>query len=339
MPGIFQGDAIIKTMIDLGIDDIRKNPWLIDHILEDFTLSSYLKEKYGQKQVDACKEWFRNNQIDVYMRPRDDRDRTPFVSVTMGSSNEKSEMRTQGDLSPFKKILFPNVIGKPIPYVIKPFIPTSYDEVTGALGVPSTVDLKLVAANMILVNPANGTGYIIQRVTADILYIGSNQVVDATEMGVVPHFQYYEARVEHSFFEEMYSIECHAHGDIQTVMWLWSIVTYSLLRYRQSLLEGNGFAESTISSGPPGLNPDWSTEGGEKVYSRSINLSGQVQNTWIKAPHRFIENVNLLDITGCDTYTGGIKIISNLNSPSFIDQQEQLWNTVENTDSEDVDDE
>ena len=340
MPGIFQGDIIIKTAIDLGIEDMRKNPWLIQYMLEDLTLSPYLVEKYGQAQIDACKEWFANNQIDVYMRPRDDKDRTPFISITMGHSNEKPDMKTQGDLSPYKKILFPNTIGKPIPYVIKPFMPTDYNEITGALSIPSTVDLSLVAPNMILVNPANGTGYAIQNIVAGQLYIGANQEVNATELGIVPQFQYYEARIERSFFEEMYVIECHAHGDPQTVMWLWSIVKTSLLRYRQSLLEANGFAESVISSGPPGLNPEMSTEGGEKVYTRAITITGQIQNTWIKAPHRIIENVNLKEKVECDGYVGGIKILSNLNSPSFIDASEQLWTTViDDQVSGDVDDE
>lgn len=338
MPGIFQGDIIIKTMIDLGIEDMRKNPFLIQHMLEDLAISPYLAEKYGQKQIDACKEWFANNQIDVSMKPRDDRDRTPCVTITMGSSNEKPDMKTEGDLSPFTKILYPNEIGKPIPYVIKPFVPTDYDEVSGALSVPNTVDLSLVAPKMILVNPASGTGYIIQGVRAGQLLIGAGQEVSASEVGVIPQFQHYEARIERSFFEETYTIECHAHGDIQTVMWLWSIVMYALLRYRQSLLEANGFAESVLSSGPPGLNSEWSTEGGEKIYSRGINLVGQVQNNWIKAPHRIIENVSLRRNVDCD-YTNGIKILTNLNSPAFIHPKEELWTTVEDTDVEDGDDE
>jgi len=339
MPGIFQGDIIIKTMLDLGIEDMRKNSWLIQHMLEDLAVSPYLREKYGQKQIDACKEWFANNQIDVYMRPRDDRDRTPCVTITMGPSSEKPEMKTEGDMSSFKKLLYPNVVGKPIPYVIKPFMPTDYNDLTGALAVPDTVDLSLVAPGMILVNPVNGIGYIIQSIAAGQLFIGPNQSVDASELGIVPKFQFYEARVEHTFFEETYQIDCHAHGDIQTVMWLWSIVMTGLLRYRQSLLEANGFAESVIRSGPPELNMEWSTEGGEKIYHRSIQLSGQVQNTWLMAPHRFIENVNLKKLIDCDTYVGGIQILSNSNSPPFINPDNELWTTIEDTETEDGDDE
>jgi hypothetical protein len=66
MAGIRQADIAIKTMIDLSVEDMRRNPWLIQHMLSDLVNISYFKDKYGQKQIDACQEWFKNNQIDVF---------------------------------------------------------------------------------------------------------------------------------------------------------------------------------------------------------------------------------------------------------------------------------
>ncbi len=123
MPGIFQGDIIIKTAIDLGIEDMKKNPWLIDHMLSDLLRNPYLKEKYGAKQIEACKEWFRNAQIDIVLRGRDDKDRLPCVTIQVGPSNEKPEMKSMADQSTEKAVLLPGKIGKPIPYIVKPFTP------------------------------------------------------------------------------------------------------------------------------------------------------------------------------------------------------------------------
>lgn len=327
MAGIFQGDIIILTAIQLGIEDMRKNEWLIDHLLQDLTSSVYLRQKYGQKQIDALKEWFRNNQIDIYMRPRDDRDRLPCITIEMGPSNEKAEMKHLGDLSPHKTTLIPNQIGKPIPYVIKPFIPTGYNETTGELSIPDTIDLVPVSAGMILVNPDSGFGFKILGLGVNSVFVQPNQSIASTQFGILPSHQYYQARVKHSFFEETYAIKCHAHGDIQNTLFLWSLVKYNILRYRQSLLEANGFAESSVSSGSPGLNAEWSTEGGEKAYTRGMTLSGQVQNTWIDEPHRYIETIALREKEECE-YVGGIKIISNLNSPDFIAETPQMWTTV-----------
>src|SRR4051812_23835773 len=112
---IFQSDLTIKTAIQLGIDDIRKDIWLLDDILGDAINNPYLKEKYGQKQIDACKEWFNNNQIDIYMADRIDKDRFPCISINLGTSSEKEEMKTMADQSTEKVKLLPNVVGKPIP--------------------------------------------------------------------------------------------------------------------------------------------------------------------------------------------------------------------------------
>jgi hypothetical protein len=325
MAGIFQGDIIIKTAIDLGIEDMRKNPWLIDHMLSDLVKIGYFSDKYGQKQIDACKEWFRNAQIDVYMRAREDKDRLPCVTIQMGPSNEKPDMKTMADQSTDTTILMPQEIGKPIPYVVKPFVPVGYDQHTGLVEVPSSVDLGSIAAGMILVNPAKGQGYTITEVNPDGIYIEPGLEIQASQFGVLPQYQYYKARIEHSFFDETYMIGCHAHGDTQTLLFLWSIVKYSILRYRESLLEANGFAESSISSAGPDFDEAFTTAGGEKAWTRFMTLNGQTENSWIKSPRRIIEVVNLREKTNAG-YIGGISIISNTD-PSIIDKTENLWYT------------
>lgn len=330
MSGIFQGDIIIREAILLGIEDMRKNEWLIDHMLSDLKNINYFTDKYGEKNIQTCKEWFKNNQIDVYMRGRDDKDRLPCVTIQMGGSNEKPDMKHMADQSTEKAILMPNQIGKPIPYVVKPFVPTGYDDQTGEVAVEESVDLSGVSAGMILVNPANGQGYTILDVTATGLLIEPGMEIVATQFGIVPQFQYYEARVEHSFFDETYIIGCHAHGDTQNLLFLWSIVKYSILRYRESLLEANGFAESSISSGGPDHDEAFTTDGGEKAWARFISLTGQVENSWIKSPRRFIESVVLRGTKPVGAngkaskgYTGGILILSNLDTPPTIDQSNE----------------
>ncbi len=323
MPGIFQGDIIIKTAIDLGIDDMKKNEWLIDHMLIDLLKNPYLKEKYGEKQIEACKEWFRNAQIDVYMRAREDKDRLPCVTIQMGPSNEKPEMKTMADQSTEKAVLLPNKIGKPIPYIIKPFTPTGYDEHTGIVSVPDSVDLAIVNAGMVLVNPATGEGYLVHGVEEGGIEIEANLTVNASQLGVVPQYQFYVARVEHSFFDETYMIGCHAHGDTQNVLFLWSIVKYSILRYRESLLEANGFAESTISSAGPDFDEAFTTVGGEKAWARFMTLNGQTENSWVKAPHRVLE-AGVLRKRTSDGYIGGISVLSNTD-PVIIDKADVSW--------------
>jgi hypothetical protein len=325
--GVFQGDVIIKAMIDLSIEEMRKNPWLLDHAFESLKVIQYIADKYGQPNIDAAKEWFRNSKIDVYMRPRDDKDIMPFVSVLPGGSVEKIEMKHMGDLSTVKKLLLPNKIGEPIPYVVNPFSPTSYDGTQGLVGVdPNTPGLIDISPGMVLINVDTGNGYVIQSLQAGYILIEPGIDLHATKLAVIPIHQFYEARVEHTFNQETYSIGCYAHGDVQNLIFLHTIVYYAIMRYRQVLLEGNGFAESVIRSGEVGEDQNYNGPAGEKAYARFITITGQVEQSWIKAPKRFIESVVLQERVKDITKTG-IKIISNHNTPPSIDQTQEPWIT------------
>lgn len=326
MAGIFQGDVILKEAIRLGLDDMRKNPWLIDYILSDLRDIKYLSDKYGQAQIDSFREWFFNNQIDIYMRNITDKDRPPCVTISMGTSNEKIDMKHMADLSTETVVLMPNEIGKPIPYVVKPFTITSYDQDSGAVTVDSSIDLGGVAPGMILVDPQTGNGYPIESIEPDTILIPVDSVLTATQYGIVPQYQFYKARVEHSFFQESYRLGVHSHGDPQTTVWLHSLVMTALLRYRESLLEANGFTESVVTSGPLEEDEFYTNAGGEQAFVKYITITGQVENSWIKSPRRTIESAALKEVTPTG-YTGGIKILANLDTPDFIDESEQVWTT------------
>jgi hypothetical protein len=343
--GVFQGDVIIKAMIDLGLEEMRKNLWLFDQAFESLKAIQYVSDKYGQANIDAAKEWFKNNKIDVYMRPRNDKDVLPFVSILPGGSQEKTEMKLLGDLTPYTKKLLPVEIGKPIPYVVKPFTPIGYIAETGILTVDTTTPgYGLISPGMVLVNPANGDGYVIQNVIGNSILIEPGIEIAASQLGVVPKHQYYEARIEHTFNQETYSIGCYAHGDPQNLIWLHTIVYYAIMRYREMLLERNGFAESVVSSGEIAEDPNYEGPGGEQAFVRFITLTGQVEQSWIKAPKRFIETLAFKEKTKATATVPaqvqeipgvGIKIISNENTPPIIDPTQQPWNTIVGRDDED----
>ena len=227
-------------------------------------------------------------------------------------------------------------IGKPIPFVVKPFVPTSYDSALGEVGIdPTTPGFSSISAGMILVNPANGEGYVIQSVTAGIITIEDGLNIDATQLAIVPKYAFYEARIEHTFFQDSYVIAVYAHGDVQTLVWLHTIALYTILRYRESLLEASGFAESSVSSGEILEDPAYEGPGGELGFIRLINLTGQIENTWIKQPRRFIETVAIEEDVNCDEMIGGIKILSNFDAPPIMDLEDETWHTVADPDDPD----
>jgi hypothetical protein len=331
---IFAGDVIIAEAIRQGLEDMRKNLWLLDDVFANFTKEPALKDKYGQKEIDAAKDWFLNNKIEVNLRYRNDKDQFPCVTIALGSSSEKEEMKHLGDLSTEVETLMPNQIGKPIPYIVKPFIPISYDQTTGVLTVPDSVSMRGVRSGQILVDPDTGNGYIIQEVVSNGIKLEPNLKISLTRAGIVPQYQIYKARREHTFFQETYSIGCHVHGDPAPLLWLHAIVLYTILRYRESLLEGRQFAQSSVSSSDLVQNPNFEGPGGENVFSRYITLTGQVENSWLKTPFRIIEAVEINEENE-EGFRSGIKILSNLDSPESLDTEDDIWTTIDEDNDDD----
>jgi hypothetical protein len=325
---IFSGDVIIKQAIELGLEDIRQNIWILDDIMGQFTQDARLAKVYGSKEISACREWFLNNRIEINLRYRLDKDQFPCITIGLGSSSEIEDMKHMADLSTEVEELMPNQIGKTIPYIIKPFVPKSYDSNTGLMAVDSKTSLRKAVAGQLLVDPTTGNAYPISNITAEGIFIAAGTELTANKFAIIPKYQSYKVRREHSFFQESYSIGCHVNGEPTQLLWLHAIVIYSLLRYKESLLEGRGFTQASFQSTDMAPNNAFGPMGADNIYSRYINMSGQVENSWIKTPARTIESIDLVDDQGVLGLKAGIKIISNLDSPDFLDTEDDPWTTI-----------
>ncbi len=325
-------DIVIKTAIETALQDLRANPWLLDDVFGNLLCDTDSSDIYGKKEIDRAKEWFLNTKIPVVMRFRVDKDVLPCVTITLGSSTEKADMMTMADLSTVTDTLLAQDIGKPIPYMIQPFTPVAYNKTTGAITVPEDIDLSIVQPGQILANPTNGNGYTVVDTGPNTIFIGAGITMTAQTLGLVPQFAFYKARREHTFFQENYVLGCHVASDPAPLLWLHSLVSYCLLRYKEALLEKRNFTQSTFSSSD--MTPNHSFDGVDKAYSRYITLTGMTEMSWLKAPSRIVEAVRIYDPTALNL--GGLKIISNLTSPDdLLEDPNQSWTTIESHIDED----
>lgn len=327
MTGIFQGDQIIKSCLSRGLDDIRKNPWLLDHIF------SSIKD---QQELKNIHDFWNSNDFPVLMSNRKDTPPGFFISINLGSSKEDKSQAFLGDMSNETVNYLPSEINKPIPFIIKPFSIQSYDITTGIVTIPDSIlEYKYLSAGMLSINPATGEACEILEVLGSNQYtIQIGSIISETQ-AITPQYPLYRARMECATFLEDYTIGCHCSGDVLFAIYLHSIVLYSLLRYRESLLEAEGFQISTVSSSEFVKNSQYEGNG-ETMFSRYITLTGQVQQFWIKTPQRFIESVDLSGSTSSTTSTNsinpsGIKIISS-DRVSGADDQNDLWSTIDDSD-------
>lgn len=329
---IWQGDVFFRRVIELILRDVRQNPWLIDDILSDFVTDPMLVNIYGQKEIQNAKKWFNDNEVSVFLSHRMDFEKMPCVTISIGNNVEDKSLGRLGDMTPFVETLQPEQVGKSINYIISPFEYVSYDQPTGFFLVPAEVNLTLVQPGMVLVDPDDGVGFVITNKTANGIFIAPGTEISFAQIGVIPQYMIFRARREIATFQESVSIGCHAHGDPNALLWLYSIVMYGLLRYREGVLETRNFQISNLQTTEMVRN-DAFQEIGENVYSRFINISGQVENTWIKAPKSIIETINVVDNT-FGIYTAGLVIVGKDGAevPEIVDAEEETW--VAETDPE-----
>lgn len=326
---LFQGDVIIRTAIQLAIEDIKKNPWLVDDIFSDFVDNPILKIKYGQKEIERAKEWILNNKINYYMKYRTDNMEFPAISISMGSSDEDKNLATLADQSVCVEELDPCEINKPISYIVKPFQIVSYDENTGIVEVPEgTEGMEYVSKDMIAIDPDTGNGYVIDgKAGTNGFQIAAGSELDVDTLAVIPKYQIYRARRERIISQESYNIGCHAHGDPSTLIFLFNLVKYALLRYREGLFEFNNFQLGTIQCTDMIKNDAF---GQDNIYSRFIILSGQVEEDWLKTPFRVWEAVDFVEKGEAMDPGVGIKIMSNENTIDGSDEDDNdLWETID----------
>lgn len=327
--GIVQSDLLVRVAIIHTLEEIKKNPWLIEDIFSDLLEDPLLKDIYGAKEIANAKEWFAKNKIEVYLKYRMDNIQTPCISISLGSSSEDDSQATLADQSVYVDEYDADEIDKPIPYILNPIKTLTYDKATGILEFPVEINLIDVSPGMLILDPKTGNAYVIEsRAGNNGLKIKDNPSLKASNYGVIPQYRVWRARRERASFRETYSIGCHVHGDTAPLLWLHSVVLYGLLRYRESLFEARGLQISSLKSTDFVQRAPFSQEGGENIYSRYIVLDGLVENSWVKSPKRVLETVSFKEKKN-ETYSSGIKIISNLdtNIAETDPEEDDLWLT------------
>lgn len=325
--GLSTTDALIKTAIELAVEDLIKNPWVIEHMYSSFIENPILNKKYGYKEIARAKEFLLNNKIHFYQKHRKDKMEFPCVTISLSQTSEDAQLATLADQSHIVHEYSPEQINKPISYIIKPTQILSYDPLTGIMEIPENESYKYISAGMSAINPDTGEGYVIEGKAGEQGFlIPKNLEINFERIAVIPQYLTYRARMERIVTKETYSIGCHAHGDPSLTLFLYNLVKYALLRYRESLFEQFNFQLGTITASDTIENDAF---GADDVYSRFITLSGQVEEYWVKTPFRKWEAIDFIDRQN-DLVVSGIKILSNKTDG----EEEDVWTTVQDNEEE-----
>ena len=280
-----------------------------------------LSSIYGQKEIENAKKWFSQNEISIFLPHRMDLEKMPCITIAVGSNIEDRSLARLGDLTNIIETYQPTEVGKTIPYIVQPFDYISYDQATGFFITPPEVDLTIVVPGMVMLDPETGNGFVITETNNVGFSIAAGTTITFTTVGIIPNYRIFKARREIATFQETITLGCHVHGDPNALLWLYSIMMYGLLRYREGMLESRNFQLSNVESSDMIRNDAFQTIG-ENVYSRYITVKGQVENTWIKAPKYVIEAINIKDVQMSGLI---IKGEDGAEVPEIADPENEIW--------------
>ena len=279
-------DLVLLKLFKQGMAELRANPFYLDFIFERLIEEDMdLQKTYGQKEIDRAKKWFLSNQIDVRMAYNLDGVQFPCVAIELTSQHESKQHAILGDVGPpsWNEDVDQN------DYVIKPralagpFPSVNYSLTTGEVTLPDGYDTELIFKNQALYSVKSQTEYIITSInsnTTNSFYIATNVRDDFANSFISPAYKTLKVRREIAQFQETYEFKLLVQGEPGLIIWLHTIVSYLLLKFRKNLLEKKNIYLTTISAGPiVQERPD--DFGGEIIYSRTISMEGMTEVTWV----------------------------------------------------------
>lgn len=291
---IAQTDAIILTAIRYGLADIRKNLFLVDDIMCQFTNDPILKKIYGKGQVDRFKD-FLKKEIYIMMRTRlPDSTKLPAIVIGIGGGSEDLPRQGLGDSDTFMEV-DPNTLGGAVssPRIIAgPITPINYDENTGTLTFDENTQLINIFEGQYVYDEVNKKAYVIHSVLDDFsIQIDPNlDNVNFTNMTIRPINPHVIHNYKTLFYYETYDITCIS-TEPNELMYLYSLVMYILVRYKKELLEKRNFELSTY--GYSEIFDPTPDDDVNILYARSIQVKGRVQHSVIENTNAPLEGIDL----------------------------------------------
>ncbi len=274
-------DVEVYAIIQYGLDYIRSNLDVLDKIFDNFN-SEHLKNLYGKKEIERIKTFIKDNNIPVKLAwnltPQD----IPCYSLHLAQAVEDVPHAFLHDYAGENKY------DKAQPRIINSeFVPSSYDTDKGTLIVPDIVDLSLTRPGHILVD-AKKEKYLITNITDKKIEIQlEGNEPDMSKVHIESFITQTRKKRGEAYFNEQIDIGIHAHGDKNTVLWLYYILVWILLRFKPEI-ERRCMDLTTFSASDFRRDNQFL---GENIFSRWVRLSARTRVSWEEEPYPEIDTV------------------------------------------------
>lgn len=283
-PGVFEGDVIIRTAFVEGIKDLRRNSWLLQYAFASLAQDSLTSAVYGQNSIDRAVEWFQNHEIHVIMETSPNEPKFPSITICERSGQEDGATTADVnyDTEETLDIAWPNILG--------PLSPTAYNPVLGKVSI-SSADLgtTVLIEGMVLFLKSGQTIEIIKIDGTDLYITPTTLPLDFTDLYIKSARPTQGVPLESLRMSESYGVICAVQGEPSQAGYLFSVIKFIYLRYKQRFFEARGFENSKVTYTEASVDRSYQPQ---FVYRRGIMLSGIVHNFWPKDAYEKIQEVD-----------------------------------------------
>jgi hypothetical protein len=278
---MFSFDVLLQSILRLGFDHLRAHPEDIEEIFGDFK-TDHLWKAYGQEEIDRIKQWVTENEIPIVLAWALNPAKVPCISLQLAQSTELVEAAGMDD--------FVDYIEEPKnPRTVIEFVPTNIiaDGDQTIVVPPNDVDISLVRSQMLLVDSKNEQYLIGGIASGGISVVQAGEPINPTKVKVVSFVTTTKRKRRTVPIQEVIDIGIHGHADQNTVLWMYYLVIWILLRFKPEM-EKRCADLSTFSASD--FNRD-SQFLAENVFSRFIRVSARTRVTWLDDPEEQIDTL------------------------------------------------
>lgn len=283
-------DLILESVLREGLASVRANPEPLQEVFASLNkIAPVITNKYGQQEIQRIMDYLVNREISFVQSYALVPANLPCISLLLVADDESEEWDHLEDFEAeiIRPITDPVALQALI--LASSIVPQGFSSLTGLIQIDDSVDLTRVTPNKLFVD-ASGVTWNILTVTevpgAQTIGIAIGSQPDLTDFcSIKSSINYTQYEQRGTMSRERIRLGCHTEDRLLTA-YLYVLVKW-ILNSRKVDVINRGFDLGVIK----GTDFSRDLEYLEPVFTRFMDLTGKVQDSWASDIVQPIDNI------------------------------------------------
>lgn len=292
-------DLVIESILREGFENLKNNPEIIDDVFSSLT-RPYNSLKYGEKELQRIKDEILKKDWGFVHSFGEVAANAPCVSIQLLDDGDDKALASledfQGQVD--EQIADPDKLAELVQ--VTGIQPDSYDQTSGTVKVPDSVNLAQVHVNLLYVDSSGVehtiTGGINNTAGSKQFMVTPGNDVDIAGTGEIKSSLDFErAEVKGVISNVQVMLGIHSKEALMA-KYMYILVKYFLLSRKPDLIE-RCFIVSSYQGSDFTRNLSYE---GDVVFHRFLTVSGKVEDSWRGDQVDLVDNVEVTALVPAD---------------------------------------